>query len=53
MTTNDIQYQSFKQLKINFVNHGENSKACDKLKMNNLPRKVMYDLELCACGSIK
>lgn len=50
MTTNDIQYQSFIQLKINFVNFGENSKACDKLKMNNVPRKVMFDLELCACG---
>ena len=49
MTTNDIPYQSFIQLKINFVNLGENSKACDKLKMN-LPRKVMFDLELCACG---
>ena len=50
MTINDIQYQSFIQLKIIFFNLGENSKACDKLKMNNVPRKVMFDLELCACG---
>jgi len=50
MTTNDMQYQSFIQLKIYFDNLGENSKACDKLKMNNVPRKVMFDLELCACG---